>query len=477
MKIKLLFLTLLFSAVSWGQATLPVATDALSVSALPTGFSHVGIGTDYAAPCANALKFDSAADNVTLFFTGTPGTLSYQLKGNVGAGSWQGVFTIEESANGTAWTVLRSITAAGAISTAATGTTFTDNPLSTTRYIRWTYTTKTNGNVGMCNVDLTGSACTPPADPAGSITAAANPACGSTTLTYSASAADVYWQTTASGTSTANPTTTALTVSTTGVYYARRYNSGTTCWSTNSVASASVTINTNVAIGTQPTNKTITDGTNTTFMVAATGTTPTYQWQVDTGSGFNNLANGGPYTTVTSATLNITGATIGMNGYLYRCIVSGAAPCGSVASNSGSLTVTLTAPNNPTNIVPCYGNNTLGLSWTASSGGSAPDGYMVFALAGATAPAATSAAAGNASLYTANADFSLASVVTASLGKCLYKGTGTSFIVSGLTNLSNYSFKVVAYRGTTGTAWSSGINTNGTWNTPATNIVVDIPEV
>jgi len=242
MKLKLLIITVFCSILGWGQATLPVSTDALSVSALPSGFSQVGIGTDYTTPCAKALKFDSAADNVTLFFTGTPGTLSYQLKGNVGSGSWQGVFTVEESADGSAWTTLRSITTTGAISTAAAGTIFTDNPLSTTRYIKWTYTTKTNGNVGMCNVDLTGSACTPPADPAGSITVAANPACGSTTLSYSASASDIYWQTTASGTSTANPTTTPLTVTTTGVYYARRYNSATTCWSTNSVASASVTI-------------------------------------------------------------------------------------------------------------------------------------------------------------------------------------------------------------------------------------------
>jgi hypothetical protein len=68
-------------------------------------------------------------------------------------------------------------------------------------------------------------------------------------------------------------------------------------------------------------------------------------------------------------------------------------------------------------------------------------------------------------------------VVTPSLGKCLYKGTGTSFTVTGLTNLSNYSFKVVAYRGATGTAWSSGINVNGTWNTPTTNITIDMPEV
>lgn len=238
-----------------------------------------------------------------------------------------------------------------------------------------------------------------------------------------------------------------------------------------------LTVQNSATITTQPTNQTITDGNNATFSVTATGSSLTYQWQVDTGSGFVNLVNGAPYSNVTTATMTITAAPITMSGYIYRCVITSAAPCSGATTNSSTLTVNYTAPNNPTAIVPCYGNNTLGLSWTASSGGSAPDGYMVFALAGATAPAATAAAAGNATLYTANADFSLATVVTASLGKCIYKGTGTSVTVTGLTNLSNYSFKVVAYRGNTGTAWSSGINTAGSWSTPTTNITIDMPEV
>lgn len=316
-----------------------------------------------------------------------------------------------------------------------------------------------------------------PSAPSGTINISANPSCGAATLTYSAPNANIYWQTSATGTSTGNPTTSSFTsLATAGTYtrYVRELNGS--CWGP-ATASASFTIVEPIAITVQPPNRVITDGSNTTFTVTATGSTPSYQWQVDTGSGFVNLSNVAPYSNVTTATMTITAAPITMNGYLYRCIVSGAAPCGSVTSSSGSLTVSYTAPNNPTTIVPCYGNNTLGLSWTASSGGSAPDGYMVFALAGATTPAATSAVAGNASLYTANSDFSLASVVTASLGKCLYKGTGTSFTVTGLTNLSNYSFKVVAYRGTTSTGWSTGVNTNGTWNTPTTNIVIDMPEV
>lgn len=315
-----------------------------------------------------------------------------------------------------------------------------------------------------------------PSAPSGTINVSANPSCGAATLTYSAPNANIYWQTTAIGTLTTNPTTSSYTSSATaGSYtiYVRELSG--TCWSP--ATSVTFTVVAPVNITAQPPNRVITDGNNTTFTVTATGTTPTYQWQVDTGGGFVDLVNGAPYSNVTTATLNITAATITMNGYVYRCVVSGSAPCGSVTSNSGSLTVTYTAPNNPTAIVPCYRNTSIDLSWTASSGGSAPDGYMVFALAGGTAPAATAAVAGNANLYTANSDFSLATVVTASLGKCVYKGTGTSVLVTGLTNLSNYSFKVVAYRGGTSTGWSTGINTNGTWNTPANNIIADMPEV
>lgn len=141
---------------------MPLDTDALDKASLPVGFTGTGLGTNYTTnPCATSLRIDSAGDNVILFFSGVPGTLSYQLKANVGSGSWQGVFLVEESPDGVSWTTLRNISTTGEISTANSGTTFIDNPLSTTRYIRWIYNTKTNGNVAMCNVDLTaGSAST-----------------------------------------------------------------------------------------------------------------------------------------------------------------------------------------------------------------------------------------------------------------------------------------------------------------------------
>lgn len=173
-----------------------------------------------------------------------------------------------------------------------------------------------------------------PSDPTGSITVSANPSCGSATLSYPAG---FYWQTSATGTSIANPTSSNYILSTTGTIYVRSFNG--TCWSTNSINTGTITINTPVSITSQPANSTISDGANTTFAVTASGTGLAYQWQVDTGGGFVNLINGASYSNVTTATLSITSATFAMNGYQYRCVVSGATPCTSVTSNAVSLTV------------------------------------------------------------------------------------------------------------------------------------------
>lgn len=177
-----------------------------------------------------------------------------------------------------------------------------------------------------------------PSAPSGTINISANPSCGAATLTYSAPSANIYWQTVSGGTSTTFPTTSAFTsLATAGTYtrYVRELNG--ICWSPE--ISITFTVVAPVNITTQPVNQSIGDGSNTNFSVTATGSSLTYQWQVDTGGGFVNLINGAPYSNVTTATMTITGATLGMNGYLYRCIVSGAAPCGSVTSNSATLTV------------------------------------------------------------------------------------------------------------------------------------------
>lgn len=86
-------------------------------------------------------------------------------------------------------------------------------------------------------------------------------------------------------------------------------------------------------ITSQPQDVTVKAGKMATFTVEATGTGLTYQWERDTGTGFEKWGgiNG------TSASFTTGVLRKGCDGYQYRCIVSNSA--GSVTSNSATLTV------------------------------------------------------------------------------------------------------------------------------------------
>jgi hypothetical protein len=90
-----------------------------------------------------------------------------------------------------------------------------------------------------------------------------------------------------------------------------------------------------------PADQSIATGAATTFVLAVTkrptNATVTYQWQLDSGSGFNNLTNAGVYSGVTTATLAISSVT-GLNGMKYRCI---ATPATGVAKTSRGATLTV----------------------------------------------------------------------------------------------------------------------------------------
>lgn len=60
---------------------------------------------------------------------------------------------------------------------------------------------------------------------------------------------------------------------------------------------------------------------NTTLTSNLTGAS--YQWQVNTGSGFVNIANNANYAGVTTATLTLTSVPSSWTGYQYRCVVGG----------------------------------------------------------------------------------------------------------------------------------------------------------
>ncbi len=104
------------------------------------------------------------------------------------------------------------------------------------------------------------------------------------------------------------------------------------------------TINQPPALTTQPINQSIYAGGSSSFSVTATATSVGYQWQVSTNGGTNwaNLTNVSPYSGVNSAILGINPAAVGLNAYLYQCVVSGTCTP-SVISNTAQLTVTQAA--------------------------------------------------------------------------------------------------------------------------------------
>jgi gliding motility-associated-like protein len=73
----------------------------------------------------------------------------------------------------------------------------------------------------------------------------------------------------------------------------------------------------------QPSPIDICELSNAFFAVSARGRgTLTYQWQVNTGSGFTSISNGGVYSGANTNHLTLTGAPYSMNGYTYRCIIT-----------------------------------------------------------------------------------------------------------------------------------------------------------
>ncbi len=110
---------------------------------------------------------------------------------------------------------------------------------------------------------------------------------------------------------------------------------------------------------TDPSNTTVCAGTNATFAVVGTGSGLSYQWQVNSGSGWSNVINGASYTGVTTATLTVVTPPVGFNGYQFRCVVGGGCVPLSVTSNPATLTVNPTAAitGQPVNVITCAGSN------------------------------------------------------------------------------------------------------------------------
>ena len=75
----------------------------------------------------------------------------------------------------------------------------------------------------------------------------------------------------------------------------------------NATQSFTLTVNEAPSVTTQPPDRAICAGGNITFTAAAGGyPAPTVRWQLNTGSGFADISNGGVYSGVATPTLTIT---------------------------------------------------------------------------------------------------------------------------------------------------------------------------
>jgi Secretion system C-terminal sorting domain/PKD-like domain len=129
-------------------------------------------------------------------------------------------------------------------------------------------------------------------------------------------------------------------------YQYRVVMSGTCTPANTASAAAILTVNTAAVITANPVDGNRCLGTSISFTSAASGSSPSYQWQVSTDGGFNytNLSS------ATSATLTLNNVSMALNGNRYRCVAT-VLSCGSVASTPAILTVyalpVVTASINP----------------------------------------------------------------------------------------------------------------------------------
>jgi len=89
-------------------------------------------------------KIDLQGEYVSLQTNDPMGVVTYYLKGSTSNGApWQGVFTLEESSNGSSWSALTSFSNN---LNANNFVQYTATPASSSRYIRWYFTSKVSGS-------------------------------------------------------------------------------------------------------------------------------------------------------------------------------------------------------------------------------------------------------------------------------------------------------------------------------------------
>ena len=130
------------------------------------------------------------------------------------------------------------------------------------------------------------------------------------------------------------------------------------CGNPVNTTAATLTVSGSGTINVQPFDASPCSGSAASFHVGTTDTTVSYQWQVNTGSGFTNVTNTGVYSGATSSTLTLSSTNASMNGYQYQCVITG---CGgsTITSNVATLTIggLASITTQPVNDTVCQGAN------------------------------------------------------------------------------------------------------------------------
>lgn len=137
--------TLKISQAKAAYATYPFAFDGgIEDVTNAGGMTQYGLGSDYAS--SPKLRFDNTGDWLIIKTNEAPSQLTYDIKNNSFSG---GTFTVQESADGENYTEVASYTD-------ITGTQKEAVDLDqATRYIKFIYTEKVDGNVGLGNINIT----------------------------------------------------------------------------------------------------------------------------------------------------------------------------------------------------------------------------------------------------------------------------------------------------------------------------------
>ena len=141
-----------------------------------------------------------------------------------------------------------------------------------------------------------------------------------------------------------------------------------------------------VNVTSQPQNQSTSPSRNVTFSLSSSDSSSTYQWESNTGFGFQPLFNAGQYSGVSTSSLTISNTSLQNSNQLFRCIVS-TTQCG--RDTSDVVTLSVNSASSTTNIPKRFNyqsvirdtsgvlvtNRTIGLKVTLSRGPQLGDLY------------------------------------------------------------------------------------------------------